>query len=438
MDEQKNESILDKNKILDYIDITTLKEILDAFTTTTNLMANIVDTEGRSIFSKNDVKKCSKFCRIIYGLENGVNRCQSAYKRAGKQAALFNKPYIFRCPSGLIEWAAPIKVNNEHIGTIICGQILMWEPEEFFWIELREMNKDITSDFQKLFKAVDELPVISGPQVQAAAYLLYVVANYIMEAGWKNYDQAKEFTNLSSAYYAEIENRKHEKQPDHETSEYSLIDENEIMVKLQGKEKKAKEYLQTVIAKFRYESDNNLVIMRSKMVELLVILWRITNRMGMDHVYFSDINNKYLPQIFQITSIDHLSELMLEAVDDYVLGINKNSDESLGTSINAMMQYIEMNYAHDLSLEEITEAACLSPSYAGRIFKENTGMSIMTCVLKIRVKKAKKFLINPHYQIEEIAKNVGYSDASYFTKVFKKFEGITPTEFRKYNNINKK
>jgi len=55
----------------------------------------------------------------------------------------------------------------------------------------------------------------------------------------------------------------------------------------------------------------------------------------------------------------------------------------------------------------------------------------MTYVLKTRNEKAKDFLMNPHYQIEEIANNVGFSDASYFTKVFKKFEGITPTQFRK-------
>lgn len=426
-----------KKKILDYIDITTLKEILDAFTTTTNLMANIVDIQGKSIFSKNDVKKCSKFCRIIYGLENGITRCQSAYKRAGEQAAIFNEPYIFRCPSGLIEWAAPIKVNDEHIGTIICGQILMWEPEEFFWIELREMNKDITSDFQKLFKAVDELPVITGYQVQAAAYLLYVIANYIMEAGWKNHNHVKEYNSLTSIYYEEIENRKkNKKQATDVSSKYLLIEENEIMTQIQGKEKKAKEYLQTIIAKFRYESHNDLSIMRSKMAELIIILWRITNKLGLEHNYFSDLNNKYLPQIYNITSMDHLCELMMKAVDEYILGINENSNVVLGANISAMIQYIERNYAQNLSLKEIAQSGCLSPSYTGRIFKDSMGMTVMKYVSKIRVSKAKKYLINHRYPIDEIAKNVGYSDAGYFTKVFKKFEGITPSEFRKYNTIN--
>lgn len=144
-----------RQELLNLIDMESLKAILDAFTTTTGLMANIVDVDGRSIFSKKDVNKCCKFCKLIMAMKNGQERCQSSYKRAGKQAALFGEPYIFRCPSGLIEWAAPIIVDGKHLGSIICGQVLMWEPEEFFWIELREMNKNLTSDFKDLFKAVE-------------------------------------------------------------------------------------------------------------------------------------------------------------------------------------------------------------------------------------------------------------------------------------------
>ena len=197
-----------QKRLNDLVDIKTLQEILDAFTTTTGLMANIVDGEGVSIFPRKGIKKCCKFCRIIYSLEGGKNRCQAAYKRAGKQAALFGEPYIFRCPSGLIEWAAPIVLNGEHVGTIICGQVLMWEPEEFFWIELRKMNQTLTDDFEELFEAVGELAIVTGNQVQASAYLLYVVANYIMKAGWENFEQSREFARQRTLYHAEIENHK--------------------------------------------------------------------------------------------------------------------------------------------------------------------------------------------------------------------------------------
>jgi len=61
MNVQANQTNTNRNKILNYIDMTTLKEILDAFMTSTNLVANIVDTEGMPLFSWNEINRCSKF-----------------------------------------------------------------------------------------------------------------------------------------------------------------------------------------------------------------------------------------------------------------------------------------------------------------------------------------------------------------------------------------
>lgn len=434
MAEQTKQMKTSRKKIIDYVDIETLKEILEAFTTTTGLMANIVDVEGVSIFPREGVNKCCKFCRIIYGLEGGKKRCCSAYKRAGKQAALFGEPYIFRCPSGLIEWAAPLILNEEHVGTIICGQVLMWEPEEFFWIELREMNKSLTSDFKELFAAVEELPVISGHQVQASAYLLYVVANYIMKAGWENYEQVKELAKQQSQYVAEIENRKILEKQAGEDAAYPLIDENEIILQLRKNQVDSKNYFQTVISRLRFESNHQMGIMQAKMTELLVILSRAVNQMGFDPTQFMDINHKYILRFYKTESADNLSVLVSKAIDQYLDRMQKLTEKPLTTNAKMIIDYIEKNYRKNLTLEDISDAVCLSSGYAGRLFKEQTGMPIMDYVTKVRMEKAKKLLLKPHYQIQTIAESVGYSDLSYFTKVFKRVEGLTPSQFRKYHN----
>ncbi|MBU4440327.1 MAG: PocR ligand-binding domain-containing protein [Acetobacterium sp.] len=420
-----------QKRISDLVDIKTLQEILDAFTITTGLMANIVDVEGVSIFPRKGIKKCCKFCRIIYSLEGGKNRCQAAYKRAGKQAALFGEPYIFRCPSGLIEWAAPIVLNGEHVGTIICGQVLMWEPEEFFWIELRKMNQAITDDFEELFEAVGELAIVTGNQVQASAYLLYVVANYIMKTGWENFEQSREFARQRTLYHAEIENRKSREEQVDKTEILSLIDEDEIIVQLQQNRKKAKAYLEGLISGLRYEAHQNLSQMRAKMTELLVILSRVVNQMGLDNTVFTDINNHTISQFYQTDSIENLGVLTSKAVDAYLEHLEETVEKPENPNIKIMIDFVENNYQKNLTVEEISDSTCLSPGYAGRIFKDQLGLSIMDYVLKVRIDKSKKLLLNPHYQIQAIAENVGYLDAGYFTKVFRKFEGITPTQFRK-------
>ena len=92
--------------------------------------------------------------------------------------------------------------------------------------------------------------------------------------------------------------------------------------------------------------------------------------------------------------------------------------------------FIRNNYTKNSSLEEIADSVYLSPFYVSRIFKESQNMTVMDYVTRVKLDEAKKMLSNPRYKIEEIAISLGYSDGSYFAKVFRRNEGMTPTQFR--------
>ncbi|MCF8011106.1 MAG: PocR ligand-binding domain-containing protein [Clostridiales bacterium] len=127
--------------LLDSAEKELLLKILETYNSSTDLTAFIVDPNGDPIImNKNPLESC-RFCKVIRENPQARKRCSEAYARAGKLAATMGEPYIFRCPAGLVEWATPILYKGQHLGTIICGQILMWEPEDFFWIELSIMNK---------------------------------------------------------------------------------------------------------------------------------------------------------------------------------------------------------------------------------------------------------------------------------------------------------
>lgn len=420
------------NRLLDFVDIKILKNILDAFTDTTGLMTNIVDINGKSIFSKNDIKKCCKFCRIIYNYEHGLERCQGAYKRAGKQAAIFGEPYIFRCPSGLIEWAAPIIVDGNHLGTIICGQVLMWNPEEFFWIELREMNKDLTNDFTELFQAVQELPIISAKEVKSASYLLYVIANYIMKSGWENFIHVKEFNYQQSLLYDEIQNRKFlEKKLNEQLFFYSIDKESEMMSQLKmGNLDNARKAFQSLITDTIMEGDMNLSHIQVRIIELCTILSRTAVSMGIPLEESTKANTHFFQTILKQNSAKEVTYHAYKILDHYLDLIQKILENPANINVRKIMEYIHENYCKDLTLDSIAEAVYLSSSYASRLFKKVRKQSIMNYLAQVRMEEAKRLLHNPNYLIDTVAVKIGYRDASYFTKVFKRYEGITPTQYR--------
>ncbi|GGI97949.1 AraC family transcriptional regulator [Alicyclobacillus cellulosilyticus] len=99
-------------------------------------------------------------------------------------------------------------------------------------------------------------------------------------------------------------------------------------------------------------------------------------------------------------------------------------------SIRASIAYMERNFARPLKLEELAQQASLSPFHFARLFKRVTGMSVMEYLLHYRIQQAKHLLRETRLSVREIADMVGFSDQSYFSKLFKRYEHMTPTAYR--------
>ncbi len=104
--------------------------------------------------------------------------------------------------------------------------------------------------------------------------------------------------------------------------------------------------------------------------------------------------------------------------------------------INEAIKYINNNFSKDITLKMIANYVHISESYFSVLFKEEIGMTFTDYLTKLRIKKAKQFLIEYELKIYEIADKVGYHSAKYFIKVFRKNEGSTPNQFRKNLNNN--
>jgi two-component system response regulator YesN len=107
---------------------------------------------------------------------------------------------------------------------------------------------------------------------------------------------------------------------------------------------------------------------------------------------------------------------------------HKRQDEHI---IFEIVKYVDTNYAHDLTLQNIAERFFLSREYISRKFKQQFQENLSDYIERIRMDKAKLLLLNAQYRIVQIAELVGYNDEKYFSKVFKKLEGISPNEYRK-------
>ncbi len=95
-------------------------------------------------------------------------------------------------------------------------------------------------------------------------------------------------------------------------------------------------------------------------------------------------------------------------------------------------RYLEDNYMFDISLDSVGEILHISPAYLSAQFKKYQKMNFLDCLTELRINAAKELLTDPFRSSAEVASMVGYEDASYFARAFKKRTGETPTQYRKH------
>ncbi|HEY2420630.1 MAG TPA: helix-turn-helix domain-containing protein, partial [Neobacillus sp.] len=93
-------------------------------------------------------------------------------------------------------------------------------------------------------------------------------------------------------------------------------------------------------------------------------------------------------------------------------------------------EYIENHYADSITLELVAEYVELSPFYFSKLFKDRFGMTFIDYLTEIRINHAKTEMLDQGMSLKEICFSVGYKDPNYFSRVFKKQTGLSPTEFR--------
>lgn len=147
-----------------------------------------------------------------------------------------------------------------------------------------------------------------------------------------------------------------------------------------------------------------------------------------------EANNFVSEMEFQIPACATLDEVeekagyYLNRIIDSIENRRNNKNERIIAMCKA---YLAEHYMEDLSLELVAKRFFFSPAYFSSFFRSHTSMTFTEYLLKLRMDKAKQMLEGGNRKISEIALSVGFRDAGYFTRIFKRETGLSPEEFRK-------
>lgn len=138
-----------------------------------------------------------------------------------------------------------------------------------------------------------------------------------------------------------------------------------------------------------------------------------------------------IEKILELRSIEELKLYVASIIEKAITQINKKRRKKIHSFINEVVQYIDNNYAENLTLEALAGKFHINSCYLSQLFKKETGRTFLEYLTYIRLTEAKRLLLNTDYKVYEIAAMVGYSSQRYFSDLFEKNMGCKPTVFKK-------
>ncbi|MDF2522890.1 MAG: transcriptional regulator, AraC family [Clostridiales bacterium] len=213
---------------------------------------------------------------------------------------------------------------------------------------------------------------------------------------------------------------------------YSFSDEIKLLNCLKtGDSANLKKVLESIIQKNRNNtlSYKNMNVLFEQFYNTGI---RFVSEAGYDIDSISGYEEGYRFNSDSSISIDFDTKLKeLESFFERIMNLSASkNDKRTNTLITMITDYIEKNYDKDIYLEKIAAEMGTSSKYISRTFKSKTGVNLTDFISFTRIKKAKELLINTNLNIDEICKHVGINNRFTFLRVFKKFEGTSPSSFR--------
>ena len=202
---------------------------------------------------------------------------------------------------------------------------------------------------------------------------------------------------------------------------------NEILRAIEvGNFNHATEALERLFLRFQQNLETPLAFVKYVSTEIAETIFNKSGR---------EMNETFIKHLNKIVLVKRLSDLKDQLMS---LLINESTPIVYGEdrrrlAVRESIRIIDKEYMNDLGLEYIADKVYLSPSYLSSLFKSETNIGIMKYITNLRMEKAAKLLVGTNLKIADLGAKVGYTNSSYFSRIFRSHFGSSPVEFREGN-----
>jgi two-component system, response regulator YesN len=355
----------------------------------------------------------------------------SIHRLAAYHAERYGGRYVYFCPWTMLHWASPVITDGMLAGAFVCGPALLFEPDSLYFEEIRARLGLDDAAMTRIVPVIESLPVLSPERATSLSRLLFHLAlsasDHAAGAFFADRDAFEQQSHIGE-YLQHIKTMEGDKRSD---LEYPIEKERELLaLTAAGDHAGAVRVLDELMAIIFYTSGANLEMVKSRVLELTVLLSRAAVQGGADVEQIFGLNFHYLTRIRQIDSVEELTRWTRRIIARFTDLVFTLRPVNHSHGILRAMRYIREHYAERLQVAEVAALAGLSSTYFSKLFRVETQTTFTEYLSRIRIDEAKRRLLAEDTRLGDLADACGFEDQSYFTKVFVRLVGVTPSRYR--------
>ncbi len=409
-----------------FIHLPELSDMLRAFHACAGLAVQLIDADGRQLLLMGNP---SGYCKRLSEKVRTPGACQREHMDAGRRAQQLGEAYIFSCQASLSHIAFPLADRGVLLGTILVGPFLMDAPDSTFLLDLPSQRALDSSTLLSLYDDLLAVPIVPPEKVREISRLLFYLMAPVIPQQRRSLSEAREKLYQQARIGETIQMFKEQSPPP--AGAYPVEQERELLTKVKtGDVRAAKGVLNDLLGYVFFCEGGRMDTMKNRSLELCTLLSRTAIEAGAASAGVFRLSNQYLAALSAIDTLDALCHLLQEVVEAFMNAAFTVSGGPGHEAVRRAASIIAREYATPLTLDTVARRVGLTPAYLSHIFKMHTGVSFREYLSHVRVEESKRLLAATDYSLVDIAIAMGFSDQSYFTKVFKKYTGLTPKQYR--------
>lgn len=401
-------------------DLSLATQMAESFTQVTGVNCCVASTEGLPFYHTQPLPAMCALCQSRSVCPEARDLCHSVHQYGAYQAERFGGRYIYFCPACLTYFSSPILREGTIVGSLVGGPVLTMAPEDY-WDGPLPGRLTPDGDFSS---ALSQVPARAPELVSHLSNLLFASTVSVSDS---SYDLLRQGAIVSQQQeIGEFILQYKQSRP----STYPIQTERELISSVAaGNELQARSLLNELLS-YIFFSSGSMDEISARTTELLVLLSRAALEAGADTEQIFGLNSQLLKELRCQKTIDGLCfwlSSILHRFIDLVFGTVSAQHKDI---IYKSMQYIRAHVSERIALEDVAAYVGFSAPYFSRVFKRELGQNFSHYLNDYRISKSKELLLSGDVTVEEICQAVGFDDPSYFSKVFRRYTGVSPGKFR--------